>query len=227
VTTNLAVILTTRAAESRAVLDLLDGPAGGPPDHREERGTLYEIGTFTGGRSGWTVAVAEIGTGSTTAAVAVERAQAAFHPDVVMLVGVVEGADPGDVVVAESVSDGCRPRPSERLLHYARAVIRHGRWQHRAPTTRLLPTPRALVRPVAGDAEGAGFLHGASLDATAEALLVRGICGTDPAGDRFWRPVAARHASAFAVAVLDGVGRPDPQPRARAMTSSVVSGLLG
>jgi hypothetical protein len=218
--TNLAVVLTTVAAESRAVLDVLDGPR----DHREERGTLYEIGVRTGGRSTWTVAVAEIGTGNSTAAVAVERAQAVFRPDAILLVGVATGlggVDPGDVVVAEAVHDHWQARihtPSDRLLQYARAVARAGRWP--MTRSRLLPTPRVLVKPVvaaphprhrcgetvAVEPEGSGFLRGASLNPTAEALIVRGIAGclTDP----LWSPVAARHASTFALAVLDAAGRP-------------------
>ncbi|GAA1032237.1 hypothetical protein GCM10009557_30110 [Virgisporangium ochraceum] len=247
-TPNQAVVLTTVADECHAVLDLLGGPPPGLVRRREKRETLYETGVFTGERSTWLVRVAETGPGNTTAAVAVERARAVFRPDVILLVGVaggLRGVDRGDVVVADPVYEAGpgtltrTHRPSERLLQHGRGVARNALWRNRIqPTT----SARAVVGPVVaahpetpcGDAvavepEGSGFLHAASLNRSVEALVVRGIC--DLSGDRSWRRVAARSAAAFAVAVLDAAGRPGPRPycvgRARAMTSSVVSGLGG
>lgn len=192
---NTAVVLTTFAAESRAVTELLDNAA---PGRREERGTVFEIGTFTGDLSRWQVAVAEIGPGNVTAAVAVERAQAVFNPDAILLVGVagaLRDAARGDVVVADAIyeyglgkdtDDGYQPRvrthvPSERLLQHARFVARHGRWHLRARAalvmmrhldmTRALLTPQALVKPVAAG----GTLVAGTQSATARYL--RTHCG--------------------------------------------------
>lgn len=202
---NTAVVLTTFAAESRAVTDLLDEAV---PDRHEERGTVYEVGTFTGRHSKWTVAVAEIGPGNSTAAVQLERAGATFEPEAILLVGVAGGVRDvalGDVVVADAVYEyrlgkdtdaGCLPRlrtqsPSHRLLQLARLVARH----------RGQGSPRVLIKPIAagdtlvagtksatakylrsqcGDAvavemEGGGFLRGAYLNRGLDTLVVRGI----------------------------------------------------
>lgn len=242
---NVAVILTTFNAESRAVTDLFDHPRD--PHPIERRGTLYDTGTYTGDRSTWQVAVAEIGAGNAVAALAVERAQAVFRPDVIMLVGVAGGlrdVDLGDVVVADAVyeyglgkdtDDGYRPRmrthtPSARLLQHARTVARRVQWHVRSRPAQVLVKPVAagdtLVAgngsgtarylrsqcddAVAVEMEGSGFLRGADLNRTAEALIVRGISdllsGKDPANDQRWQPVAARNAAAFALAVLDAAG---------------------
>jgi nucleoside phosphorylase len=189
VTPNHAVVLTTFSDECRAVLDLLDEPPPGLARRREERQTLYETGVLAGDHSTWLVRVAETGPGNTTAAVAVERAQAVFRPDAILLVGVAGGLRDvalGDVVVADSVyeyglgkdtDDGYRPRmrthrPSERLLQHARAVARNRQWHQRV---RSLTQARAWVKPVAaGDTLVAGtssatasFLHRECGDAAA------------------------------------------------------------
>jgi adenosylhomocysteine nucleosidase len=134
-----------------------------------------------------------------------------------------------------------------RLLQHARLVARHGTWVEGIRGTPPAVAPRAVVKPVAaggklvagnrsataahlrrycGDAvavemEGHGFLRGAYLNHAAEALVVRGV--SDLLGDKTqahdvqWQPVAARHAAAFAYAVLDSAGRSlesAPRPRA-------------
>jgi nucleoside phosphorylase len=265
-----AVLVTTFNAESLAVTEHLAEPVQ-ERQHHEERGTLYEIGTFTGRHGAWTVAVAEIGPGNSTAGAEVERAHAAFAPDVVLLVGVAGGVKDlglGDVVAADAVydyesgkdtDDGYLPRiktqsSSHRLLQHARLVARHAQWQQRIrPAGPPTPPPQAVVKPVAAggmlvagarsrsadllrrycsdavavEMEGYGFLRGAYLNHAAEALVVRGVSdllsGKDQVNDERWQPAAARHAAAFAFALLDSVHRTaadrgDPPPAAVAQS---------
>ncbi len=135
-----AVIITALGVESRAVMEHLDGAAGGR-GLREYRGTVYETSTFTGEHGRWLVAVAEAGPGNTGAGVELERAVSAFSPDIALFVGIAGGIKDvalGDVVAADAVYDyetgketrtGFLPRiktrsPSHRLVQYARAVAR-------------------------------------------------------------------------------------------------------
>jgi len=139
-----AVILTALGLEYAAVRAHL----GDQLEEREERGTLYELGTFTGRRGTWTVAIAETGEGNTSAGIQVERAVQTFAPQVVLFVGVAGGrkdVELGDVVAADAVYDyeagkdteaRYFPRiktaaPSYALVQRARAVARQERWQDR------------------------------------------------------------------------------------------------
>jgi nucleoside phosphorylase len=252
-----AVLITALDVESRAVAEQLD-QAPGDLSLREVRGTVYETGTFSGRRGRWRVAVAEAGPGNTAAGVELERAAAAFCPDIALFVGIAGGlkdVELGDVVAADAVYDyetvketrtGILPRiktqsPSYRLVQYARAVARKAEWPRRVrPVPPPEPWPRAMVRPIAAgsklvaddrsrtaqllraqcsdalavEMEGYGFLHGAYLNASLEALVVRGIsdhlAGKGEANDRLEQPRAARHAAAFAFELLDSLDGPRP-----------------
>jgi nucleoside phosphorylase len=127
-------------------------------------------------------------------------------------------------------------QPAYRLVQQARLVARESRWQQRIlPCPQ--PPPKAFVKPIATGAkvvaddkseiallldrnasdvlavetEGHGFLEGAYLNPGVEALVIRGISdlltGKDQAGDEHWQPIASHHAAAFAVELLDVLGR--------------------
>lgn len=248
-----AVIITTLTEETRAVLAHLRGT-----DHDaapwEVRGTVYDHGSFAGQHGTWTVAVAEIGPGNSTASVEIERAIARFRPAAVLLVGIAGGVKDlrlGDVVAADAVYDhesgkdtdtDYRPRikthsSSHRLVQHARRVARGDAWQQHIQPPLPAERPRATVKPVAAggklvagdrsrtaellrrycsdavavEMEGHGFLAGAYRNPQTEALVVRGISdllsGKTPEHDEHWQPQAARHAAAFAFAVLDSAGQ--------------------
>jgi len=76
-------------------------------------------------------------------------------------------------------------------------------------TTELLR--RSCSDAVAVEMEGFGFLRGAYVDPAVDALVVRGVSdllgGKHHAQDQHWQPAAARHAAAFAFAVLDSVSQ--------------------
>ncbi|WP_331763507.1 tetratricopeptide repeat protein [Streptomyces anthocyanicus] len=239
------VICTALDIEYIAVREHLEGPF----DEREERGTIYQIGTFSTDRGRWTVALTQTGAGNTQAGVQLERAIAVFHPTLVLFVGVAGGRKDvalGDVVIADAIYDyesgkdtaeDYLPRikttaPSHRLLRRAGQLARDGAWQHRILPTEPEKSPNAVVKPIAaggkvvadensatarflnrhcGDAaavemEGHGFLHGAYVNDTVQALVVRGISdllsGKTEAADARWQPAASRHAAAFAAELL-------------------------
>jgi nucleoside phosphorylase/tetratricopeptide (TPR) repeat protein len=239
------VICTALDIEYIAVREHLEGPF----TEREERGTLYEIGTFLTDRGRWTVALAQTGAGNTQAGVQLDRAIAVFHPTLVLFVGVAGGRKDvalGDVVIADAIYDyesgkdtatDYLPRiktaaPAHRLLNRAGKLARDNAWQQRIlPTTPGNP-PKAVIKPIAaggkviadqnsatalfldrhcGDAaavemEGHGFMHGAYVNETVQALVVRGISdllsGKTEAADQYWQPAASRHAAAFAFELL-------------------------
>lgn len=126
--------------------------------------------------------------------------------------------------------------PSWRLLQRARLVARGNRWQRRILPNGPERPPACFVKPIvtggkviahnrsdvalmldqyASDAvavemEGYGFLEGASVNPGLDALVIRGISdllvGKDEIRDRYWQPIASRHAAAFAVELLDSIG---------------------
>jgi nucleoside phosphorylase/tetratricopeptide (TPR) repeat protein len=239
------VICAALDVEYRAVRDHLNGPL----TEREERGALYQVGTFRTGRGRWQVALRQTNDGNARAAVELERAVAVFHPQIVLFVGVAGGRKDvrlGDVVIADEIYDyesgkdtaeGFRPRiktraPAHRLIERARLLARDDTWQHRILPTAPETTPKAVIKPVAagskviadqnavtaqylaihcGDAvavemEGYGFLHGAYVNESVQALVVRGISdllsGKTEAADERWQPVASAHAAAFAFELL-------------------------
>lgn len=139
-----AVICTALPIEYRAVREHLDGSLV----EQEERGTLYEVGTFAGELDTWEVVLVETGAGNTSAGVELERAISVFAPEVVFFVGVAGGrkdVDLGDVVIANWVYDyesgkdteyGYIPRTrsyasAHRLVQRSNAIVRRGEWSRR------------------------------------------------------------------------------------------------
>lgn len=127
---------------------------------------------------------------------------------------------------------------SHRLVQRSNAIVRQGEWSRRIRRPGG-ETPVAIVKPVVAGAkviahegspvaelvdrfcddavavemEGHGFLYGAYVNAGVEPLIVRGISdlltdkNTD--ADRYWQPVAAGHAAAFAFELLNQLRRTD------------------
>ncbi|AHH99700.1 hypothetical protein GCM10010174_17240 [Kutzneria viridogrisea] len=179
---HVAVIITALEVEQRAVRAHLETPA-------EDlvtvpvRGTLYEVGRF----GSWTVAVAQVGAGNTTAGIHLERAMWTFNPEVVLFVGVAGGLREvrlGDVVVADLVLDyesakevdgaylpriHSQPAP-HRLVQRAQAVARNEHWQQRIAPGSPAADPVALVRPIAAGSKVVADDHAR----TAE--LLRRLC---------------------------------------------------
>jgi nucleoside phosphorylase len=160
-TTRRAVILTALALEYAAVVEHLSGPL----TERVVRGLVFDIGRFRG-TSGWEVAVAQVGVGNVSAGILLDRAVAAFSPELTMFVGIAggrEGVRHGDVVAADAVYDyetgregstGYFPRvktvaPSFPLVQRAQAVVRQARWTRRIRPRPPRHLPAAYVRPVA------------------------------------------------------------------------------
>src|SRR4051812_38445462 len=138
-----AMILTALRVEYNAVRPYLSRI-------REEtnKGTVYEIGTFTAERWLWEIGIAEVGAGNATAALEAERAIDHLKPDVVLFIGVAGGVKDvsiGDVVAATKVygyesgkvgDKGFLARPdvgesSHRLVQRAKAEGRRKGWLHR------------------------------------------------------------------------------------------------
>lgn len=158
---NSIVILTALPAEYNAVRQHLT-------DVKEDvhpKGTIYEIGLFTGRFQSWKVGIVEIGAGNEGAAVEAERAINHFAPDTALFVGVAGGIKDvriGDVVVATKVygyESGAakrvfEPRPSVAeaaysLVQRARAEAKKDDWLERLPRMVADLKPRVLVGPIA------------------------------------------------------------------------------
>lgn len=148
--------------EYQAIREHLAGPVA----EVEERGTLYEVGKLATDHGRWQVVLLLTGRENTPAAVQVERAIAAFGPQVVLFVGVAggrRGVRIGDVVAGSVIynyesgldaNDGLRYRiktlPSSfRLVQQAHAVVREGRWTGRIKPAPPPDPPRASVGPLA------------------------------------------------------------------------------
>jgi nucleoside phosphorylase len=174
----MAVILTALELEHNVVAAQLTGPI----TEHTERGLIFDVGSFTG-KCGWTVAVAQSGPGNTAAGVLLERAVAAFRPQVAMFVGIAGGRKDvrhGDVVVADAVYDyesgkagttDYLPRiktaaPSFALEQRARSVARANRWQQRIRPSVPAQPPKAFVKPIAAG----GKVIAGGRSATAEFL---------------------------------------------------------
>jgi nucleoside phosphorylase len=99
------VVITALGLEYQAVRSLLTDPHS----ITHPAGTIFETGTVPGSAEPFRIALAVTGEGSQVAAVLVERAQAAFRPDAVFVVGVAGALHDdialGDVVVATRVYD--------------------------------------------------------------------------------------------------------------------------
>jgi tetratricopeptide (TPR) repeat protein/nucleoside phosphorylase len=163
------VVCTALDVEYDAVHAKLDGPF---VEH-EERGTLYEIGTYSTDYGRWKVALTQTAPGNTSAAAQLERAVTRFHPQIVLFVGVAGGLKDvalGDVVIADFVYDyesgkdtatDFLPRiktaaPSYRLLERAKKVARQNQWQKRIRATTRDTEPRAIVKPIAAGGKVVG-----------------------------------------------------------------------
>jgi nucleoside phosphorylase len=156
-------VFTALDLEYQAVHAHLDG---GVLARREERGTLYEIGSFSGVTGPWTVVLAQTGPGNTTAGIQLDRAVPVFAPDVALFVGVAGGRKDvalGDVVAADAIYDYETGRVSEReffarikthhpafrLVQWAQLVARGDGWRDRVRPVRPDPPPVAFVKPLA------------------------------------------------------------------------------
>ncbi|MDJ0705436.1 MAG: PfkB family carbohydrate kinase [Leptolyngbyaceae cyanobacterium MO_188.B28] len=158
-----AVILTALPVECLAVGEHMT-------DRQEEihpQGTIYEWGKFLGNGQEWVVGLAEIGAGSSGAAVEAERAISHFKPDVLFFVGIAGGikdVDIGDVVAATKVygyESGkvedqqffTRPtlgQSSYALVQRARSEKRKGEWIQRL-SSKSVPepnVPNVYVAPI-------------------------------------------------------------------------------
>lgn len=152
-----AVILTALEVETRAVLRHLW-------EQKEEvvGGTVFLQGYF----GGWSIAVAEVGPGNSSASAIAERAIQRFKPSVALFVGVAGGIKDvaiGDVVVATKVygyesgketEGGLRPRPilensSHALQQRGRAVRQKDEWKRRLNPNLAHGSPRIFVGPIA------------------------------------------------------------------------------
>jgi nucleoside phosphorylase len=156
-----AVILTALELEHSSVTQHLSGPLS----EHDERGLLFDVGTFEG-QHRWAVAAAQGGPGNLGAGILLERAVTAFRPDVAFFVGIAGGRKDvrhGDVVVADAVYDyetgkaentDFLPRiktfaSSFGLVQRARAVARQDRWQASILPTQPTDRPAAFVKPIA------------------------------------------------------------------------------
>jgi nucleoside phosphorylase len=160
-----ALVVTALQLERRAVRAHLHDVR---TDNRE--GLAADRGTFRTGERCCDVVVIETGAGNIDAAILATRAEAAFRPDVVAMLGVAGGlkdVEIGDVVAASKVYwiEGGKqraelsPRPdfaevSPALKQAARAVAAGEAWRFRAAATgggRWAGTdrdPAALVAPI-------------------------------------------------------------------------------
>ena len=131
------------------------------------QGTIYYQGTFSDQRHDWNIVVAEIGMGSSGAALETERAIHFFRPEVIFFVGIASGLKDvqiGDVVAAmkvynyesgkESASFQARPevwRTSYALEQRARAEALSGVWLSRLNEDFPGPSPRVFIGALAAE----------------------------------------------------------------------------
>jgi nucleoside phosphorylase/DNA-directed RNA polymerase specialized sigma24 family protein len=157
------VILTALPVEYRAVRKHLD--ASNVKEVTHGRGTVYEVGSFSGDQIDWEVCLAEVGAGNNSASVEAERAIAAFNPTVALFVGVAGGlkdAAIGDVVVCTKIygyesgkaRQSFEPRPDVGESTYAleqrgRAVGRKLSWLSRIEGKSPNLSPKVLVGKIA------------------------------------------------------------------------------
>ncbi|WP_158299956.1 phosphorylase [Glycomyces paridis] len=254
-----AVLGMPLPVEYEAVLSLLPGHTF---TERTVRGTVFKLTELQGRHGAWTLALTMTGRQNEAAAVAVERAVAAFDPQVILLVGVAGGrrdAAVGDVIAATEVygyeagedtdadylSRIKTLQATHLLLQQAHQVDVEDAWRERLGPAGDGPRPRVHHRPIAagskvitgvrsgtaalidrhcGDAqgidmEGFGALAAAWRTGGVEAMVIRGVsdllADKDKAADRHRQPRAARHAGAFALALVERLeprGRPDGAP---------------
>ncbi|SDD59281.1 phosphorylase [Glycomyces harbinensis] len=139
---------------------------GGDFGTRKERDTHYATTALQGRHTGWNVALTVSDHQNEAAAVAVERAVAAFSPQVLFMVGIAGGRRDsaiGDVIAAtevygyesgketdEEVLTRIKTLPSSyRLTQEAREVDREGAWLDRLALPARSAPPRVHHRPLA------------------------------------------------------------------------------
>ncbi|HZJ04743.1 MAG TPA: effector-associated domain EAD1-containing protein [Nocardioidaceae bacterium] len=160
-----ALVVTALQLERRAVRAHLEGVRG---DNRE--GLAADRGAFRAGSRAYDIAVIETGAGNIDAAILATRAEEAFRPGMVVMLGIAGGLKDvaiGDVVAASKVYwiEGGKqraelsPRPdfaetSPSLKQAARAVAAGDAWRRRAAATgggvwaATGREPAALVAPI-------------------------------------------------------------------------------
>jgi adenosylhomocysteine nucleosidase len=160
-----AVVLTALGLEYDAIREFLEGIHPVSP----VSGTQYETGTITGKEWSWQVTIARIGEGNTNAAVHCERVIRAFHPHVVLFVGVAgslrrDSVRLGDVVVASRVAvyqggkDGDRFRARAQTFECSHVMgqvagklsqrAHRGQWLRRLGVVPD-PVPEVHLKPIA------------------------------------------------------------------------------
>jgi nucleoside phosphorylase/tetratricopeptide (TPR) repeat protein len=157
------VILTALPFEYQAVVAHLQ-------DSQEvvhPTGTIYSLGQFQGERRRWRVAVAQVGTGGTQAAIEAEKAISFFPAQVALFVGIAGGRKDvqlGDIVVAtkiyayESGKDGAYFEPRPELWHPSHALEQRARhigdeWVTRLSGAKPTTIPRVHLGPLAAGAK--------------------------------------------------------------------------
>ncbi|WP_112138287.1 5'-methylthioadenosine/S-adenosylhomocysteine nucleosidase family protein [Glycomyces dulcitolivorans] len=208
-----AVICTPLELEYRAVRDLL----GGTATEEQRRDSIYELFDFRGRKAEWRLVLALTGRGNAETSAAVERALAAWEPQVLLLVGVGGGlrsSEVGDVVAATKVYgyEGGQdtdleylPRidslPTSAVLdEQAKRVGIEGTWIWRAEPE-ADTAPAVHHRPIASG----GKVVTGSTSYTAE--LIRQHCGDATAIDMegFGAMAAARKARGVEATVIRGI----------------------
>jgi len=155
------IVLTALPVEYQAVVPYLQEAQ----EIVHPSGTIYRWGTFPGAHRIWHVAVAEIGMGSTAAALEAEKALSFLQAQIALFVGVAGGlkdVQRGDVVAATKIyayeSGKARrrfePRPelghsSHALEQRARAEAREQAWLARLDGPRPDPVPQVLIGALA------------------------------------------------------------------------------
>jgi nucleoside phosphorylase/tetratricopeptide (TPR) repeat protein len=179
-----AVLCAALDVEYMAIREHISGPV----TEVEERGTLYEMAALPTAHATWKAVLVLTDRDNTPAAVQVERAIAAFRPQVVLFVGVAGGrrdARIGDVVAASAIYNyeagkdtdagllsRIKTMPSSfRLVQQAHAVVREQRWLLRVKPAPPPAPPTASVGPLAA---GTKVVAGR---ASQTARLIDATCG--------------------------------------------------
>lgn len=158
------IVLTALPGEYEAVLRFLNNPQ----EIVHPSGTIYAQGTFPGKQRTWRVAVAQIGTGGTQAAVEAAKALSFFPAQIALFVGIAGGRKDvqlGDVVVAtkiyayESGKAGAVFEPRPELWHTSHALDQRARheaydsaWLTQLDEAPSDPAPRVHLGPLAAGA---------------------------------------------------------------------------
>ena len=128
------------------------------------QGNVYETGKFFTSFHNWDVGISEIGSDDTETAAKTERAISQFSPDILILVGIINGLSEvsvGDIVVANKVysyesgkiKDEFLVRPelgksAHALVERARVEARKDAWKERL-ATETATLSRVFIAPIA------------------------------------------------------------------------------